>query len=114
MDDRDRDLIVEVGHAAYDAADLLGLVLNRPMDDWAAEDLEDVARARDIVRAALVRVVALLGAGEDCWPLATRVTRAIARMPELQAVRAALRRGEHVPERELVALYERAAREAEQ
>jgi len=114
MDDRDRDLVVEVGHEAYDAADLLGLILNRPMDDWAVEDLDDVARARDIVRAAVVSVVALLGASESPWRLATLKARAIQRMPEMNAVRAALRRGEHVPDRELSALYERVEREAEQ
>ena len=108
------DALVEVGHEAYDAADLLALVLDRPMDRWGNEDLDDVMRARDIVHAAVVSVVALLGASESPWRLATRVARAIERAPEMNAVRAALRRGEHVPECELSALYERVEREAEQ
>jgi len=110
----DKDMLISVGHEAYDAADLLALVLDRPMDRWGNEDIDDVMRARDIVRAALVSVVALLGASESPWRLATRAARAIERAPEMNAVRDALRRGEHVPERELLAIYERAAREAEQ
>jgi|YNPMSStandDraft_2_1061718.scaffolds.fasta_scaffold135512_2 hypothetical protein len=110
----DKDALVSIGHEAYDAADLIGLVLNRPIDEWGGEDLDDVMRARDVVCAALVSVVALLGVGASPGLLSTRVARAIERAPEMNAVRAALRRGEHVPERELLAIYERAAREAEQ
>jgi len=110
----DEDALVSVGYEAYDAADLLAIVLDRPMDRWGHEDFNDVMRARDIVRAALVSVVALLGASDSPWRTATSVARAIERAPEMNAVRAALRRGEHVPERELLAIYERAEREAEQ
>ena len=110
----DKDMLISVGHEAYDAADLLALVLDRRIEDWAIQDLDNVLRARDIARAALVSVVALLGGRNSPWPIATRATRAIERVPELNAVRDALRRGEHVPERELLAIYERAAREAEQ
>ena len=110
----DENALVSVGYEAYDAADLLALVLDRPMDRWGHEDLDDVMRARDIVRAAVVSVVALVGASESPWRLATLKARAIQRMPEMNAVRAALRRGDHVPECELAALYERVEREAEQ
>ena len=110
----DENALVSVGYEAYDAADLLALVLDRPMDRWGHEDLDDVMRARDIVRAAVVSVVALVGASESPWRLATLKARAIERAPEINAVRAALRRGEHMPERELSALYERVEREAEQ
>ena len=110
----DEDAARAAGHEAYDAADLLAMVLDRPIEKWWAEDFEDVERARDIVRAALVSVIALVGASDSPWRTATSVARAIERMPEMNAVRAALRRGEHVPECELAALYERAEREAEQ
>ena len=110
----DENALVSVGYEAYDAADLLAMILDRSMDRWCGEDLDDVLRARDSVRAAVVSVVALVGAIESPWRLATLKARAIERMPEMNAVRAALRRGEHVPERELVALYERVEREAEQ
>ena len=110
----DEDAARAAGHEAYDAADLLAMVLDRPIEKWWAEDFEDVARARDIVRAALVSVIALVGASDSPWRTATSVARAIERMPEMNAVRGTLRLGEQWPERDLVALYERAEREAEQ
>lgn len=110
----DEDATRAAGHEAYDAADLLAMVLDRPIEKWWAEDFEDVARARDIVRAALVSVIALVGASDSPWRTAMSVARAIERMPELNAVRGTLRLGEQWPERDLVALYERAARGAEQ
>ena len=108
------DALVRVGYEAYDAADLLAMILDRSMDRWGGEDLDDVLRARDIVRAALVSVIALVGASDSPWRTATSVARAIERMPEMNAVRGTLRLGEQWPERDLVALYERAEREAEQ
>ena len=109
----DNDVAVSYGHDAFDAADLLAMVLDRVMDEWGNQDPDDVQRARDIVRAALVSVIALVGSGQG-YILAAKLARIIERDRNIHDVRAALRRGARIPETELLDIYERAAREAEQ
>jgi hypothetical protein len=106
----DREIAAEAGFAAFDAAEILAILTDRSASQWAQETPADVIRARDILRAALVSVVALIG-GERST-VAARMARAIETSPEGRALRDALRRGEQVAERDLLTLYARITREA--
>jgi hypothetical protein len=106
----DRELAADAGGAAYDAAETLAIITDRSASQWEQEMPVDVIRARDILRGALVSVVALLGGEGDT--VALRMSRALEGLPDGRALRAALRRGEQVAERDLLTLYARITREA--
>jgi len=107
--DEDAEICAEAGFAAFDAAEILAIITDRRASQWALEAPIDVTRARDILRAALVSVVALIGG--DGSTDALRMSRAINASPEGRALRDALRRGEQVAERDLLTLYAAIMRE---
>jgi glycosyltransferase A (GT-A) superfamily protein (DUF2064 family) len=107
----DEEMTVDCGYAAFDAAELLQIACDRSWREWAREELDDVMRARDIVRAALVSVLALVGG--DVHEMTRRMERALVTIPEGRALRDALRRGEKVAFGDLSTLYARVMREVQ-
>jgi hypothetical protein len=108
----DREAAKAAGYAAFDAAESLAIVTDRGDAEWVQEAPPDIERARDILRGALVSLVALIGSGRSF--AAASIARTLEASPEARALRDAIRRGEEVALGDLLAIYERAAREAEQ
>jgi hypothetical protein len=100
---------IECGFGAFAAAEELGLILDRSAEEWAQQSPDDARRARDIMRAALISVIALIGS-EGSTAAARMESRMWCR-PTFPALREALRSNQPVPEAELLTWYADATRE---